>query len=236
MNEDPKLVQSLLDLDADEPVPPEHLARIRAGLAGHLGVPSGHGPAVRAAARAVSAKVAALAVGGAVIVAGAAGFALGRATAPAAPAAPASVSSAEARTPATAAVPPSEPVPSASAPVSASAASEPSSAPSSAVRSAAPRATAADEVPPAPSFDREQSLLERARAALARHDADAADRALTSAAEEFPRGKHVEEREYLVVLSLEQRGDHPAARARAKAFLASYPNSLMRARVEAIAR
>lgn len=44
--------------------------------------------------------------------------------------------------------------------------------------------------------------------------------------------RHAEERDYL----LRERGDTAAARERARAFLAKYPDSLLRMRVEPLAR
>lgn len=84
-------------------------------------------------------------------------------------------------------------------------------------------------------FDREQSLLERARSALLRHDTAAAEAALATLRKEFPRPKHGEEREYLEMLVLRERGDTAQARQRADAFLKKYPSSLLRGRVERIA-
>ena len=86
------------------------------------------------------------------------------------------------------------------------------------------------------AFDREQSLLERARTALVRHDAAAAEQALDEADKQFPRPRHAEERDYLRIQTLRERGDSARARERAQAFLAKYPTSLLRARVEALAQ
>ena len=88
----------------------------------------------------------------------------------------------------------------------------------------------------APSFDREQSLLERARNALSRRDAVAAQDALDAATREFPRSRHAEERAYLQILTYRERGDVAGARDAAQRFITAYPDSLLRARVEPLAK
>lgn len=50
----------------------------------------------------------------------------------------------------------------------------------------------------------------------------------------FPRGVFVEERTAFMVLALDRMGAHDAARERARAFLARYNRSTMRATIEAI--
>jgi hypothetical protein len=105
---------------------------------------------------------------------------------------------------------------------------------STASTTAAPTPTAS--VAPGDPFDREKSLLERARSALVRHDAQAADEALSAAERQFPRSRHEEERDYLRIQVLREQGDGDGARTRAKAFLAKYPESFLRSRVEPLAR
>jgi hypothetical protein len=87
--------------------------------------------------------------------------------------------------------------------------------------------------PSAPSGLRaEHALLEQARAALARGDAEAALGAVEAHASRFPLGQLAEEREALYVraLVLAHRGDDAAARARA--FFDAYPDSIHRGAVE----
>ena len=244
MKDDP--LEALLQHDVDDRVPPEHERRIREGLGALLAPPT-------AAPKADPPKVdppkidpptspplpdlgtpgalGKLITTGLLVLGGAGvGFVAGRASAPPAPQAIAVNPTSSVPTMATPA-----PAPSAStatevsAPVSAPAI--PSTAPSApaAPHDAAPASSAAD------AFDREQSLLERARTALVRHDAAAAEQALDEADRQFPRPRHAEERDYLRIQTLRERGDAARARDRAKAFLAKYPTSLLRARVEPLA-
>jgi hypothetical protein len=53
---------------------------------------------------------------------------------------------------------------------------------------------------------------------------------------QFPVSRHAEERDYLRIQLLRERGDTAATRERARAFLAKYPDSLLRSRVEPLAR
>lgn len=86
------------------------------------------------------------------------------------------------------------------------------------------------------AFDKEQSLLERARSALVRHDAAAAERALDECEKQFPKSRHAEERDYLRIQVTREKGDLDKARALAKTFLTKYPQSLLRSRVEQLAQ
>lgn len=229
---------SLLDHDEDVPVPAEHEAKIRAGLAGLLGPGAGGpgdggGPSDGAASGAGSGTGTFTGVGAkwAVVIAmaaGGAGFVAGRATAPEAQqAAPMAAPSTTTST--TVAVEPSTPVL-----ATASATSIASAAPSaSATHASAGTAAGATG---APGFDREQSLLERARSALVRHDAAAAEAALDECERAFPQSRHAEERDYLRIQLLRERGDTARARERARAFLEKYPDSLLRGRVEPLTK
>ena len=86
---------------------------------------------------------------------------------------------------------------------------------------------------PDPQLAAERALVERARSALIRkRPADA----LAAAAQhhrDFPTGRLAEEREAIRVLALTARGEHEQARKRALRFRARYPNSLLRATVDA---
>lgn len=235
MKDDQDLVESLLAHDDDVAVPADHERRIREGLGALLGA----APVARAKAPAADPPRAApsasdlgqsalrkwITTSVVAVVAAGGGFAIGRSTAPQAPAPP-SVS--EPAPPATTATvqPPTSSVVEPPAAV-------PSTSISVSVRpppSPATTATASD------AFDREQSLLERARSALVRHDADAAEKALDEHDRQFPRSRHTEERDYLRIQVLRERGDTARVRERAKAFLAKYPDSMLRARVEPLAR
>ena len=226
MTEDP--LDALLAHDVDEALPPDHERRIREGLASLLASPvvkpeapppaPPPAPAASVAAPAALGKVAiALLVASGVGV----GFVAGRATAPT-PSAPI-VSTVPASPPS---APPSSfpaPMPSGSVAVIA-----PAPTPSVSARPPSPSSTATSQ----DAFDREQSLLERARNALVRHDAAAAAQALDEADRQFPRSRQGEERDYLRIQLLREQGDNAAARERARAFLTKYPSSLLRGRVE----
>ena len=110
--------------------------------------------------------------------------------------------------------------------------------PSSAV-SALPAVTASDRPVrverPAPSattvvttdeaLARERQIIEKARSALARGDADGALAATAEHAKGFPRGQLGEAREAIAVQALVRAGRHAEARARAERFRRSYPGS-----------
>jgi hypothetical protein len=78
----------------------------------------------------------------------------------------------------------------------------------------------------------ERSLIEIARAALARGDGDAALNASGDHAKRFPEGLLAEEREALAVQALAVQGNADQARARARTFRAKYPGSLFRSAVD----
>jgi TolA-binding protein len=126
--------------------------------------------------------------------------------------------------------PSTKPSPSAPAPVL-------SSQPIAPPAQAATPAPASQEVPaptlavkkavvPAPPS--EETLLRRAWSALARNDAHAARAALLEHERIYPQGDLAEERDALLIKALLALGDSSAARARASAFLESYPTSIHR--------
>lgn len=223
-------LEALLGQETDDPVPAAHERRIREGLGALLAgapAPVAKAPSSPASTTAAGAAPATITLTRAALVGlglAAGGFAVGRATAPTPPPAP-SVSATVAPAPS------APPMPSSTVPSSPSASA--SAAPSV---SATPSAVATAPPSPTSAFDREQSLLERARAALVRHDAAAAAEALDACEKQFPASRHAEDRDYLRIQVLRERGDTAAVRTRAQAFLATYPNSLLRARVEPLAR
>lgn len=234
MKDDTDLVQKLLAHDEDVPVPPDDERQIRAGLAHLLGGPpsppgggSGGGgggagsppPAASPLGKwlATTAIVAGAAAGG--------GFLAGRATTPVAINAPASSPS----SPPFAAPPPApSPTPCAQ---DTSALPKPATSTSAKPTSSATTGTNAQD-----AFDKEQSLLERARSALVRHDAVAAEQALEECEKQFPKSRHAEERDYLRIQVTREKGDIDKTRALAKTFLTKYPQSLLRSRVEQLAQ
>ncbi|WP_394822189.1 outer membrane protein assembly factor BamD [Pendulispora albinea] len=72
----------------------------------------------------------------------------------------------------------------------------------------------------------ERALVETARAALARADANAALTTLQRHARQFPNGVLAEEREALAVQALAKTGDAAAAKSRGERFLQRFPRSL----------
>lgn len=76
-------------------------------------------------------------------------------------------------------------------------------------------------------------VIERARAALARGDAPAADQALAEHARDFPDGVLRDEARVLRIDALARRGDRAGAARAARAWLASHPNSPYAPRVRA---
>jgi hypothetical protein len=230
MKDDTDLVQKLLQHDEDVPVPPEHEKQIRAGLAHLLGGPpappsppaggGGGGGAPPPAASPLGMWLATTA-----IVAGAAaggGFLAGRATAPVVVTAPPSP------LPAVSAPPVPSPTPCA----------QETAAPPKPSTSAAPKPSSAGATGTSAqdAFDREQSLLERARSALVRHDATSAEQALDECEKQFPKSRHAEERDYLRIQVTREKGDVEKTRTLAKAFLTKYPQSLLKSRVEQLAQ
>lgn len=99
-----------------------------------------------------------------------------------------------------------------------------------AVAKAPPRVEAA-----VPDLDlaRERQFIEQARSALVRGESRAATEALAAHATSFPGGRLAEERESLWIQALVRLGDFAAARERATAFKARFPNSLLLPAVEA---
>lgn len=80
---------------------------------------------------------------------------------------------------------------------------------------------------------RERQLVDQARAALARGDADAALSAVDEHARSFSDGQLVEMREALAVQALVQAHEGPRARARAGRFHQRFPGSVYGAAVDA---
>ncbi len=239
-----QFVESLLDYDVDEPVPAHHELRIRAGLGPLLGdapgAPRGDAPNPAASAPSPAGTAPAtpgelgrwLAIVGVAVGAGIGGFAAGRATAPPSKAfAPTVLLPAKPTT--TESVPPVPTVAMTSAVATPAEAAAPAhTAKSANTRSSASRAGEG----PADSFDREQSLLERARSALIRHDGAAAAQALDECELHFAQSTHAEERDYLRIQVLRELGNVGQTRLHARAFLAKYPTSLLKGRVESLAQ
>jgi hypothetical protein len=73
----------------------------------------------------------------------------------------------------------------------------------------------------------ERAVIERARSALARGDAQGALLSIAQHQREFPRGQLVEEREALAVQALVTAGRAQEAVARAAHFRKAFPNSLL---------
>jgi hypothetical protein len=82
---------------------------------------------------------------------------------------------------------------------------------------------------------RERALIETARTALSRKQADAVD-ALLRHAQQFPRGRLAEERESLLVQALVHAGRIDEARRRGAQFRARWPRSLLWPVVDAALR
>jgi hypothetical protein len=222
----------LFEHETDDAVPAEHAKKIRAGLGALLAAtppppttpdapPS---PTAAAAQTAAGVKLTTALVVGLGMAAG--GFAIGRSTAPTTPPASVIASATPIATTSTTSIP------AVTVPVPASVDVTPSAEPSIVKPSAPPKPTASSAQS---AFDREQSLLERARSALVRHDAGAAQEALDACEREFPKSRLGEERDYLRIQLHRERGETALARERARAFLTKYPDSLLRARVEPLA-
>ena len=239
-----ELIKSLLAHDVDEPVPPEHERKIRAGLGALLGDPSPVGdpspeapdaPSPPPGAGAAATKLTGVIALGAALAGGVAGFAIGRASGP--DATPTVTTTPSATNSAS-------PIASTSSSAVAIAADPttdvPAPLPSATERTTAVAPTRSGGSAPATAsndaFDLERSLLDRARAALVRHDPAAAARALDESERDFPRSQHVEERDYLRIQIARERGETDRVKTLAKAFLAKYPQSLYRARVEPLAQ
>jgi hypothetical protein len=98
---------------------------------------------------------------------------------------------------------------------------------------APPASISAPEAIDARGLAAERTLLDAARVAFARGDADAALDALGRHAREFPNGRLTEEREALAVRALAKAGRMPEAKARGEKFLRAYPRSLSASAVRA---
>ncbi|MEO8903538.1 MAG: outer membrane protein assembly factor BamD [Polyangiaceae bacterium] len=81
----------------------------------------------------------------------------------------------------------------------------------------------------------ESALLLEARASLRNGDANAAQQTLNELRVKFPKGVLRQEREVLAIEVLSARGDKEAARHRAEAFIAAYPESPHSARLSRFA-
>lgn len=94
----------------------------------------------------------------------------------------------------------------------------------------------APEQPPAPAttLDDELALLRRAYSELNAGRAARAFEVLDAHAERFPRGELEEAREVARMLALCAMGKEPAAKARARQFLATHPDSPFAGRVRGI--
>lgn len=115
--------------------------------------------------------------------------------------------------------------PSASAPVHATATAAPP-APRAAPSAMAPPSTSSLQKDPRDEqLARQRTLLEMARTAIARRDAEAAISSLETHAKEFPKSQLAEEREALYVQALAAAKRIPEARARAAQFRRSFPES-----------
>ena len=77
-------------------------------------------------------------------------------------------------------------------------------------------------------------MLDRARAALAAHDATGALAALAEHRQSFADGALVAEAEVLGIEALLERGDKTAAAERAQAFLTTFPRSPLTKRVRSL--
>jgi hypothetical protein len=97
-----------------------------------------------------------------------------------------------------------------------------------------PRQTEAAALTPS-ALTRELAVLEEARGALTRHDPARALRALDDYRLAFPGGTLHIEAAALRVEAVAQSGNVTRAGQLAEAFLASYPNSPLTARVRAVA-
>jgi hypothetical protein len=83
-------------------------------------------------------------------------------------------------------------------------------------------------------FAAERQLLDLARAALEREDAEAALQATSRHERAYPNGALVQEREAMAIRALALSGRSAEARARADAFRAHFPESLLLPTVESI--
>jgi hypothetical protein len=93
------------------------------------------------------------------------------------------------------------------------------------VRVEHPAASATPAVMTDEALARERQIIEKARSALARGDADGALGAVAEHAKTFPRGQLGEAREAIAVQALVRAGRHAEARTRADRFRRSYPGS-----------
>jgi outer membrane protein assembly factor BamD (BamD/ComL family) len=95
-------------------------------------------------------------------------------------------------------------------------------------------ADAASAPSPKPQLSAEVAALDKAQRALRAGDGDAAARALTRYEQQFGKGRLADEAQVLQIETLALHGDKAAARARARAFLASHPDSPYASRLRAL--
>jgi hypothetical protein len=206
---------------------PAARAAVGAGVEGALRRARLAPPAVHGARLSVAAKCGIVA---AMAVSMAGGVVVGRVTAPTASAPIASLPPSPtlvASTPAPLPSPTDQtPPPSPTAPLRTP---EPTLAPPSARQ---PPPPSPKSTSPSSSLQKEQELIDTARGALARGRADDALAATEAHAKRFPRGALAEEREALAIQALVLEGNVDAARTRATAFRASYPQSIFRLAVD----
>ncbi len=86
----------------------------------------------------------------------------------------------------------------------------------------------------APGTNVERQLIEGARTALVRRDANSALQTLAKLRHDFPNGQLIEERDSLQVQALQQAGREDDAKASAEVFLDRYPRSVFGPSIEAI--
>jgi hypothetical protein len=96
-----------------------------------------------------------------------------------------------------------------------------------------PPAAAASSTASDDALARERQVIEKARSALARGDADGALAAASEHARAFPRGQLSEAREAIAVRALAHAGRHQEARMRADRFRRTFPGSMYSPVVEA---
>lgn len=107
-----------------------------------------------------------------------------------------------------------------------------SSVKSASMISAAPTPAPSASVAKTDTLPRERALLEVARTAFGKNDAQGTLDALDRHRNEFPDGKLSEERDALTIEALVEAGKNDEARARGRQFHLSYPDSILRPAVD----
>jgi hypothetical protein len=190
-----------------------------ATAAGHGGAHTAASAAAKGAATWTTSKVIAIVALSSVASAGV-GAGAQRVLSPP-PSAPTSVAVSMASPPRPVPPAPSDEEPSAPAPVISSPRPRGASAPSA----SAPRASSGD-------LEREQALIDVARAGLARGHPDAALDAISRHEASYPHGQLAEERDGLRIVALLRSGRRDEARMRARTFHATYPKSALWPKIE----